>query len=123
MERIMKAQALGGSKDMSYMMSKKILEINPYNNIIKRIKSKLDEENSDSSATLNDLIHLLYDVTLQSSGFVLDDPSTFSNRILKLINIGLGSEDEEDNELSDMPELTNLDTVKQEDSSTMEEVD
>lgn len=123
MERIMKAQALGGSKDMSYMMSKKILEINPYNNIIKRIKSKLDEDNGESSSTLNDLIHLLYDVTIQSSGFVLDDPSTFSKRILKLINIGLGSEEEEDNSLSDMPELTNLDTIKQEDSSTMEEVD
>ena len=123
MERIMKAQALGGSKDMSYMMSKKILEINPYNNNIKRIKSKLDEDNEESSSTLNDLIHLLYDVTIQSSGFVLDDPSTFSKRILKLINIGLGSEEEEDNSLSDMPELTNLDTIKQEDSSTMEEVD
>lgn len=120
MERIMKAQALGGSKDMSYMMSKKILEINPYNNIIKRIKMKLDEDNSESSSTLNDLVHLLYDVTLQSSGFVLDDPSTFSKRILKLINIGLGTEDEE---LSDMPELTNLEPSKEEEASTMEEVD
>jgi len=120
MERIMKAQALGGSKDMSYMMSKKILEINPYNNIIKRIKMKLDEDNSESSSTLNDLVHLLYDVTLQSSGFVLDDPSTFSKRILKLINIGLGTEDEE---FSDMPELTNLEPAKEGEASTMEEVD
>ena len=120
MQRIMKAQALS-SRDsgMNTMMAKKIMEINPYNNIIKRIKEKLDGENSESK-TLNDLIHLLYDVTLQSSGFTLDDPSTFSNRILKLINIGLGVDDEEveniigDNESSEQ-------TIESE--STMEQVD
>jgi molecular chaperone HtpG len=120
MQRIMKAQALS-SRDsgMNTMMVKKIMEINPYNNIIKRIKEKLDGENSESK-TLNDLIHLLYDVTLQSSGFTLDDPSTFSNRILKLINIGLGVDDEEveniigDNENSEQ-------TIESE--STMEQVD
>ena len=120
MQRIMKAQALS-SRDsgMNTMMAKKIMEINPYNNIIKRIKEKLDGENSESK-TLNDLIHLLYDVTLQSSGFTLDDPSTFSNRILKLINIGLGVDDEEveniigDNESSEQ-------SIESE--STMEQVD
>jgi molecular chaperone HtpG len=95
MQRIMKAQALS-SRDpgMGMMMAKKTMEINPYNNIIKRIKERLDGENTESK-TLNDLIHLLHDVTLQSSGFTLDDPSTFSNRILKLINIGLGVDDEQ----------------------------
>jgi len=96
MQRIMKAQALS-SRDhgMGMMMGKKTMEINPYNNIIKRIKEKLDGENTESK-TLNDLIHLLHDVTLQSSGFTLDDPSSFSNRILKLINIGLGVDDEQE---------------------------
>jgi molecular chaperone HtpG len=120
MQRIMKAQALSNNQSMGYMMGKKTLEINPYNNIIKRIKEKLDGEESNGSKTLNDLIYLLYDVTLQSSGFTLDDPSTFSNRILKLINLGLGFDDETTDE-------TNLDNtcesqeIQQE--STMEEVD
>ena len=119
MQRIMKAQALSSGRDMGYMMSKKTLEINPYNNIIKRIKERLDNENSSDSKHLKDLVFLLYDVTLQSSGFVLDDPSKFSNRILKLINIGLGVEEEEEKENNadiDKPIEINND-------STMEEVD
>lgn len=121
MQRIMKAQALG-SKDigMSMMMNKKTMELNPYNITIKRIKEKLDS-NSDESSTLNDLVHLLYDVTLQSSGFTLDDPSTFSNRIIRLINYGLGAEEEDDiQEVNqDSQNISEEDVVE----STMEQVD
>ena len=118
MQRIMKAQALK-TNDMGYMMGKKTLEINPYNNIIKRIKSKIDSE-ENSSSTLRDLVHLLYDITLQSSGFTLEDPSTFSNRILKLINIGLGVDEEEVVE-----DNSNNESIIEENiaDSTMEEVD
>ena len=119
MQRIMKAQALS-SRDpgMGMMMGKKTMEINPYNNIIKRIKERLDGENTEST-TLNDLIHLLHDVTLQSSGFTLDDPSSFSNRILKLINIGLGVDDTE--EVEEVAE--NIVQEQVDDDSTMEQVD
>jgi len=96
MERIMKAQALGSNNSMSYMMSKKTMEINPYNNIIKRIYTKVNLGQEDRM--LNDLIHLLYDVTLQSSGFSLDDPVSFSKRILKFVDIGLGSDGSEDSD-------------------------
>ena len=124
MQRIMKAQALGNNQNMMYMMSKKTLEINPYNNIIKKIKSKLDNEDSNESKTTNDLIHLLYDITLQSSGFTLDDPSLFTNRILKLINLGLGMDDEDD--VTPVDNAILEDTGKEgvsEEVSTMEEVD
>jgi molecular chaperone HtpG len=121
MQRIMKAQALS-SRDpsMGMMMAKKTMEINPYNSIIKRIKEKLDGDNSESK-TLNDLIHLLHDVTLQSSGFTLDDPSTFSNRILKLINIGLGVEDDLDD--SPLGESIDKSVDEVENESMMEQVD
>jgi molecular chaperone HtpG len=122
MQRIMKAQALRGNDMGSMMMNKKIMEINPYNNIIKRIKEKLDDDKSDGKKTLNDLIHLLYDVTLQSSGFTLEDPSSFSNRILKLINIGLGFEEDENEQVEEsndtIQENTNVET-----DNNMEEVD
>lgn len=122
MQRIMKAQALG-NKDMGFMMNKKTLEINPYNSMIKRIRDKIYSE-SDDSKTLNDLIHLLYDVTLQSSGFTLDDPSTFSKRILKLINYGLGVDDNEENNSSDeLNTITEPVIESNEQDSTMEEVD
>jgi molecular chaperone HtpG len=119
MQRIMKAQALS-SRDasMNAMMIKKTLEINPYNNIIKRIKERLDGENTETK-TLNDLIHLLHDVTLQSSGFTLDDPSTFSNRILKLINIGLGVDNDEHED--NVQETHVEENIEQE--SSMEQVD
>jgi molecular chaperone HtpG len=122
MQRIMKAQALRGNDNMGFMMNKKILEINPYNNIIKRIKDKVTENTDDSKRTLNDLIHLLYDVTVQSSGFTLADPSTFTNRILKLINIGLGVDDEEIQNDIDTKEFVENDSEENIDS-TMEEVD
>jgi len=121
MQRIMKAQALG-SKDMNMsMMNKKTMELNPYNITIKRIKEKLDTD-TESSQTLSDLVHLLYDVTLQSSGFSLEDPSTFSNRIIKLINFGLGVYDEEDTELETSNNLTEEESNDYQES-TMEQVD
>jgi molecular chaperone HtpG len=121
MQRIMKAQALRNNDQMAYMMNKKTLEINPYNKIIIRIKDKLESGNNESK-TLNDLVHLLHDITLQSSGFTLDDPSTFSNRILKLINIGLGVDDDETNE-EETGNMAVNEESKGGEESTMEEVD
>ena len=117
MQRIMKAQALSSSNPMNSMMNKKILEINPSNNIIKRIKEKL-ENGKDEKRLLNDLINLLYDNTLLASGFELDDPSRFSNRIINLINIGLG-DDVVEQEQEPVQE-TIQETI---DESTMEQVD
>ena len=122
MQRIMKAQALG-SRDNGYMMNKKILEINPYNKMIIRIKDKLESDESGAdSKMLKDLVHLIYDVTLQGSGFTLDDPSTFSKRIFKVINIGLGVDDDEE----DQKEDSNYEKVETENNTStesMEEVD
>lgn len=119
MQRIMKAQALG-SRDNGYMtmMNKKTLEINPYNKMIMRIKDKLEsDETGADSKMLKDLVHLIYDVTLGSSGFTLNDPSTFSKRIFKVINIGLGvDDDEEDN-------YEKMDNLESNSNETMEEVD
>ena len=122
MQRIMKAQALG-SRDNGYMMmNKKILEINPYNKMIMRIKDKLESDESGAdSKMLKDLVHLIYDVTLQSSGFNLEDPSTFSKRIFKVINIGLGVNDDEEDAEND---YTNDIVVNESSNDTqMEEVD
>jgi molecular chaperone HtpG len=122
MQRIMKAQALSSrDSSMNSMMIKKTMEINPFNSIIKRIKEKLESESSESSKTLTDLVHLLYDVTLQSSGFTLDDPSSFSNRILRLINMGLGVDDSDN--VDDTNDLETDPNENMEKGSIMEEVD
>jgi molecular chaperone HtpG len=83
MQRIAKAQTFGKQDMMQYMMGKKILEISPQHEIIKRMKSRLD---SDSSADMKDLVKLLYDLSLQSSGFTIENSSDFIKRVLNLIN-------------------------------------
>lgn len=123
MERIMRAQALRDSSMSAYMASKKIMEINPSNSIVKALKAKFDADENDK--TVKDLTKLLFETTLLSSGFTLEDPSAFSNHLGKIIRMALSiNEDEEDVEVesvasSDMPTLHEVDSG----ASRMEEVD
>merc|ERR1712154_37230 len=102
MERIMRAQALRDSTMSQYMMAKKTMELNPSHPIVKALRDEFAADSADSAA--KDLVFLLYETALLTSGFSLDDPSSFSGRIHKLIRLGLsiGGDDLEDDD--DAPE-------------------
>ncbi|XP_073466270.1 heat shock protein HSP 90-alpha [Aquarana catesbeiana] len=123
MERIMKAQALRDNSTMGYMAAKKHLEINPDHSIIETLRQKADADKNDKS--VKDLVILLYQTALLSSGFSLEDPQTHANRIYRMIQLGLGI-DEDDTATEDLMASTTEEMPPLEgddDSSRMEEVD
>merc|ERR1712079_136221 len=102
--------------------SKKTMEVNPMNSIISALREKADADQSDK--TVKDLIWLLYDTSLLTSGFSLEEPATFSSRIHRLVKLGLSIDDDEeeeenDEEMEDLPPLDDDD----EGESAMESVD
>merc|ERR1711962_145113 len=123
MERIMKAQALRDNSTMGYMMAKKHLEINPDHPIVETLRQKAEADKNDKA--VKDLVILLFETALLSSGFSLDDPQTHSNRIYRMIKLGLGIDDD-DSAVEDIIQPADEDMPVLEgddDTSRMEEVD
>merc|ERR1712078_69508 len=119
MERIMKAQALRDNSMTSYMVSKKTMEINPKHSIMTELKKKAAADKPDK--TVKDLIWLLFDTSLLTSGFSLDEPTQFAGRIHRMIKLGLSIDDDDAGD-DDLPPLEEVEGADEE-ASKMEEVD
>ncbi|KAJ1890580.1 Hsp90 chaperone hsp82, partial [Kickxella alabastrina] len=120
MERIMKSQALRDSGGMSsYMASKRTLGLQPTHPIIRELQAKVAADKNDK--TVRDLVNLMYETSLLASGFSLEDPSTFANRIYRMVKLGL-SLDEDESAIA-QPDSADAPALEEITDSNMEEID
>merc|ERR1719484_442842 len=74
----------------------KAMEVNAKHSIMKELKAKAAADKGDK--TVKDLVHLLFETSLLTSGFSLDEPATFAGRIHRMIKLGLSIEDDDEAE-------------------------
>merc|ERR1712083_1283996 len=120
MERIMKAQALRDNSMTSYMMSKKTMELNPNNAIVGELRQKAEVDQSDK--TVKDLVWPLYETSLLTSGFSLEDSSQFATRIHRMIKLGLSIFEDDKDADDDLPPLDDA-PADDNTNAKMEEID
>jgi len=99
MERIIQAQALRNSEMDQFMGSKKIFEVNIDHKIIKTLKIKMS--NDDNKIQCADIILLLYDTAQINSGFVLEKPSDYANKVNRMVELGFCDDNDDDEAYND----------------------
>lgn len=94
MERIARAQAYQNSQEIEQNLPKKIFEYNPWHPMISEINKRRIENPDDED--VKDLAHILFASASVVSGFHLQDPDSFADRINKIVASGLNVDPDAD---------------------------
>ena len=84
------------------------------------LRKRADADKNDKS--VKDLVMLLFETALLTSGFSLDDPNTFAARIHRMLKLGLNIDDSADGAEEEDADMAALEEEGAEESK-MEEVD
>merc|ERR1711871_1724778 len=84
MERIMRAQTFADTSRVREIASSRSLELNPRHPIISKLNSLVESGAAEDEST-KDLIWLVYDTALTSSGFFQEDLDSYASRMYRTI--------------------------------------
>ena len=87
--------------------------------LVKYLNTQVNSESPNEK--LKDMVEMLYETALLSSGYTMDNTSGFVSKIHKLLALGFSVDDEENETYNDLPPLENTDDVVCE--SALESVD
>ena len=88
MQRIMKAQTLRNYKEN--FNTKKIMKINPNHPLIIKLNESINRKVFNKKF-VDETIKLIYETSLLTSGFNLENPTKFSNKIYNVLNNNFNS--------------------------------
>lgn len=84
MERIMRAQTFADTSRVKEIVSSRSLELNPRHPIVSKLNALVQGDSAEEETT-KDLVWLVYDTALASSGFVQEDTEAYATRMYRTI--------------------------------------
>lgn len=91
MQRYMKSQTTSSAQDSAFAIGSRnqaILEINPQNDVIKKLK--LAMETAPEAESTEDMVMMIYETAALIGGYNIEDPGEFARRVNKLMESNIG---------------------------------